>query len=175
MEPQPTSRLPQNCSRNSRRGVLTAGCCVVTALLAGCSERIDTGDSEGGGSQENNQTNESKQPKQEQKMTVEDTSFEVRSIENGTEAHNAVITRDGNTIHVEGMITGRNTCYTADLRETTSEGDDLHIWITSYENSDDDEMCGQALVDIEYTTEVVLSATPATVVVEHNGDVVARD
>lgn len=156
----------------TRRRVLIVGTVTAITLLSGCSGEMDTGYGNKTDDQEHDQPNESERTP---KMTIADTTFEVISTENGTGEENVVIDTNGKTVHIEGTITGQNGCYTADLSSVITEGEDLRVQIESYENSDEDELCTEALIGIEYRTKVILSAVPTTVTVEHNGQTVGSD
>lgn len=186
------ARQWQNRSQTTRRRFLITGSSVGISLLAGCSEETDTGDSEYKRNEnedsdidtnqadetdnhEYDQTNDSSSTEENRAMTVEKSSFEVVSKNSGTGEQSAIIDANGKTIHIEGVITGRNSCYTADLRDVTSEGEDLRIHVESSDASNEGEVCTGALVDIEYTAEITLSDVPATTIVEHNGDEIVRE
>lgn len=178
----------QRCLRSTRRKLLVSGSAIAGALLSGCSDdpltdqpdtnsdedeesaESDTDQTDETDDYEQDQDNEREPPEDDQAMRVEDTSFEIVSIENGTGEQNAISEVDGEQVHIEGIIAGQNGCYTADLSDVLIEGTDLRVQVESYDDSNEDELCTEALVDIKYTADVLLSETPATVIIEHNDD-----
>lgn len=88
----------------------------------------------------------------------------------------AAATFDGDSVTVQGTIQGTNTCYTAKLDELTVENQTLLVNIVSYEDPDEGEVCGEALIGIGY--EVVIefdSEVPAEVTVQHDGQHVTSE
>lgn len=179
-------------SQTTRRRLLIIGSSIGVSLVAGCTEETETGgsdDHQNGNVNPNSDTNQSDRTddpehsqsngsnptETDQAMTVERTSFEVVSRNSGAGKQNVVIDTNEETVHIEGIITGRTSCYTADLKDVIIEDGDLHIHVESYDASDEDELCTEALVDIEYRAEIILSDVPATVTVSHNGDKIERE
>lgn len=104
-------------------------------------------------------------------------TFEIQNKECGSGKNQATVTRDGNQVVVDGIIDGRNTCYTAELKraEYNSDTDDLTVAIRSYED-DGGGSCGQCIVDIDYrATFEFNSGTPDDVTVRHNGEHVTSE
>lgn len=97
-----------------------------------------------------------------------DESFEVTSIKGGTETQEASASF-GDRVDVEGTTTGNNGCYTAELADATVEGGELDVTVEAVEDKDDDEMCTEALVLIDYEASFEFEGElPDRVVVNHD-------
>lgn len=107
---------------------------------------------------------------------VEEVSFEVFEIESGTGEESASVSCENDRVLVRGTIRGENSCYTARIADVSLSDDELTIAVESYEDADKDQMCAQALVEIEYEARVEFTdAEPGTVVVEHDGTPVTTE
>ncbi|WP_224332801.1 hypothetical protein [Haloprofundus halobius] len=87
-------------------------------------------------------------------------------------AGSATVSRDGDTVVVEGCIRGRNGCSEAvlDSAEYDPSDDRLSVVVATEEERDEDEACTQALVSRGYELRVVFEdGTPGTVDVVHDG------
>lgn len=88
----------------------------------------------------------------------------------------AAVTFENDTVSVTGIVQGNNTCYTARLDEVTIEDRTLVVNVESYEDADEDEGCGEAVIGIEYEAVIELDGDlPAEVIVEHNGERVTAE
>ncbi|MFW5928928.1 MAG: hypothetical protein ACOCT0_00705 [Halobacteriota archaeon] len=83
-----------------------------------------------------------------------DTDFEVVSVSsgNGEDEADAELDEEAGEIVITGTAPGNNGCYSARLEEDDYDADeDIYTArIETYEDREDDEMCTEALVDIEY-------------------------
>lgn len=105
-------------------------------------------------------------------------SFEAAGSECGQGANRADVTRGDDRVNVDGTISGRNGCYTAELEDATyDEGaDELTVAVRSYDDSDEGEACQQCIVDVDYRASVEFrDGTPESVTVVHNGDRVTTE
>ncbi|WP_336344679.1 hypothetical protein [Halalkalicoccus ordinarius] len=101
---------------------------------------------------------------------VEEVSFEVFEVENGTGEESASVSFENDRVLVRGTIGGENGCYTARIADVSLSDDEHTIAVESYEDADEGQMCAQMLVGIEYEARVeFIDAEPGTVVVEHDG------
>lgn len=104
-------------------------------------------------------------------------SFEVVDSACGQGANRAEVARGEDRVDVDGTISGRNGCYTAELEAATYDdgADELTVAVRSYDDSDGG-YCQQCIVDIDYRASVEFrDGTPETVTVVHNGDHVTTD
>lgn len=102
-----------------------------------------------------------------------DRSFEVGGTECGQGANRAAVSRGDDRVDVDGTITGRNGCYTAELEDATydEESDELRIAVSAYDDSDEYEGCQQCIVDVDYrATFEFRDGTPEEVTVFHDGE-----
>lgn len=100
-----------------------------------------------------------------------DSSFEVTRVECGSDYGHHDVRTDEGTVTVEGVMDGRDTCYTADLvrGEYVREDDTLHVEVEAREG-DDECMGGQCLVEIHYTATFAFEGgTPGRIEVEQRG------
>ena len=104
-------------------------------------------------------------------------SFRVVDSACGQGANRAEVSRGEDRVDVDGTISGRNGCYTAELEAATYDdgADELTVAVRSYDDSDGG-YCQQCIVDIDYRASVEFrEGTPETVTVVHNGDQVTTD
>ena len=88
------------------------------------------------------------------------------------ERGSASISTDGDSVVVEGCITGRNGCMVAALESAAydAEADELSVRVETEDESEPDEMCTQALVHRGYTVTVEFeNGLPGTTTVTHDG------
>lgn len=99
----------------------------------------------------------------------------VLSRECGRGEDRASIRFEDGLVRIDGVITGANTCETAELESVTLEGSSLRVSIETVPPETGTPACGQCLTDIEYRV-VVRDAdiTPEEVVVVHDGSVVSQ-
>jgi hypothetical protein len=145
-----------------RRTFLT-GAAGVLATVAGCvgsaPETPDDGPADTGDSTE----------------TPTPPSITGRSLEPREDCPNpssASITTDGNSVVVEGCITGRNGCKVAALESATYDAaaDELSVRVVTEDESDTDEMCTQQIVHRGYRVTVEFDGRfPGTTTVTHDG------
>lgn len=106
--------------------------------------------------------------------TVRDTSLEVLGVRSSSEDERASVTFEDGSVAVTGTIGGNNGCYTARLAGATIVDGTLTVNVESYEDAGEEQDCTQVLVAIEYRATVEVDGTPpASVTVEHDGDVVS--
>lgn len=143
------------------------------ALLTGCigggTEDGDDDDEEGDGGE----------PPEETGISLAETEFEVLESGGGTRGDEVTVDTDAEarTVTVEGVLTGNNSCYTAELESVEYDGveDILDVNVRSYEDRDEDEMCAQVIKEIEYRLVAQFKdGLPGRTVVMHNGDRVAE-
>lgn len=94
----------------------------------------------------------------------------------GTGSNRATVEWADRTVTVTGVISGRNGCYTAELKNAryVEDADELRVGVRSY-NPNTEAACTQCIVDIEYrSTFEFEGGLPDTVVVGHNGERVER-
>lgn len=99
-------------------------------------------------------------------------SFEVVGTECGQGANRADVSRGDDRVDVDGTISGRNGCYTAELEQATYDdgADELTVAVRSYDDSDGG-YCQQCIVDVEYRASFEFrDGTPDEVTVVHDGD-----
>lgn len=106
---------------------------------------------------------------------ITETSFEIVENTCGTGRDEASVERGSDRITVRGTISGRNSCFTAELERVAYDADtsDLTVAVRSFSEATEEEACGQCLVDIDYRARVAYDASdPETVTVLHNGETV---
>lgn len=141
----------------NRRSLFAIGvplCLLVAGCLGGPTRSDGSGDGDG--------------------SSVRDTSFEVLEVRSSGEEERASVAFEDGSITVTGTIGGNNGCYTARLADATIGDGALTVSVESYEDAGEGRDCTQALVVIEYRATVTTDGTPpASVTVEHGGDVVS--
>ena len=103
--------------------------------------------------------------------TLEDTAFEVTNVECGSDYGHHDVTTSGDTVTVEGVLDGRDTCYTAELvrGEYAGETDTLFVEVEARE-AEDAAACGQCIVEVHYVATFTFDdGTPEQVEVEQRG------
>lgn len=107
---------------------------------------------------------------------VTETSFEILENECGTGQDEATVDQGTDQVVVEGTISGRNSCFTAELEAATYDTDtgELTVAVRSYSSDGGNGGCTECLVDIEYRATVSYDAPdPESVTVLHNDEPVA--
>ncbi|WP_049979901.1 hypothetical protein [Halolamina rubra] len=102
--------------------------------------------------------------------TITARSLEPR--EECPEPGSASIAAEGSTVTVEGCIVGKNGCMVASLASATydAEADELAVRVATRDDTDEDEMCTQQLVERGYTVTVEFDGgLPGTTTVTHDG------
>lgn len=100
-----------------------------------------------------------------------DRSFEVVDSSCGEGANRAVVERSTDRVDVDGVIDGRNGCYTAELDRAVydDEADELTVDVRAFEEGDG--ACMQCIVDVDYRATFRFDrGTPDTVTVRHDGE-----
>lgn len=108
---------------------------------------------------------------------IRETRFEVCDVGEGEAGESASVTFEDDAITVVGIITGNNGCYTARIANARIDDNEvLVVAVESYEDADEDEMCTQAIVAIEYKAVVGIDGDlPGSVRVEHDGEHVTTE
>lgn len=82
------------------------------------------------------------------------TEFEVTDERGGGDCDDSEYESEIHDDHVtvDGWISGRNGCYTAELSDATydADADELQVTIRSFDDSDEMEGCTQECIEIEY-------------------------
>ncbi|PSP75048.1 hypothetical protein BRC81_16315 [Halobacteriales archaeon QS_1_68_20] len=134
------------------------------ATVAGCLEGGPAGDD----STEEPDENETPTPTPKPAPVLASKSFTVTGTESGESSQRAEVSFD-DTIRINGTTTGNNGCYTAKLAKADVRDGTLAVTVKAVEDRDDDEMCTQALVKIDYeATFEFEDALPDRVVVKHD-------
>ncbi|PSP68065.1 hypothetical protein BRC85_04105 [Halobacteriales archaeon QS_1_69_70] len=146
-----------------RRGFL-GGTVAAAVAVAGCLDAGDAGEEPTGDpTAEPTDTPDGR--------TLEDTAFDVTNVECGSDYGHHDVTTSGDTVTVEGVLDGRDTCYTAELvrGEYVGEMDTLFVEVEARE-SEDAAACGQCIVEIHYVATFAFDeGTPERVEVEQRG------
>lgn len=165
-----------------RRSLLAGATTLTTAALAGClSTPGSNGEPPVGGNTTTDTPTGSQTPTDDPGSTDSPTptddgttqsnqggSFEILRIGPGQGENSATVSFDDG-VTVEGTIGGRNGCYRARLASTEQSGETFRVRVEAYEDADDDEVCTQSLVDIDYrATFAFPESLPGRVVVEHD-------
>lgn len=139
-----------------RRTVLSSAGGLALFALAGCLDR-------GGAGNDPYEEDDANLPD-----GVVDRTFEVVSVRGGSQTQEADVSFD-NRVRISGTTTGNNGCYTARLKDVSFEGGELEVTVEAYEDKDDDQMCTQSLVEIEYEASFQFEGDlPDRVVVKHD-------
>lgn len=107
--------------------------------------------------------------------SVSDTSFEVESVTSGTGDGDASVTFEEGAVRVDGTASGNNGCYTARLGGVSydEEEDRVTVNVETFEDRDEDEMCTEALVGIDYSATAEFDGgLPSSVEVRHDDETV---
>ncbi|QLD87198.1 hypothetical protein HWV23_16200 [Natronomonas halophila] len=150
-----------------RRALLAAAAAATTTGVAGCLRNSGIGDS-------NPDENEDDAPDEStpEGTHLVDQSFEVERIECGEDYGSHDVTTEDQTVTVEGVIDGNNTCYTAELvrSEYVTDEDTLYVEVESVDDADENEVCSTCIVEIEYmATFEFANGTPDTIRVDQRG------
>ena len=102
-------------------------------------------------------------------------SFTVASRNCGQGEDRASVSFAADTVGVNGVIGGSNTCESAALDSVTMTDGTLRVAIVTVMPETGTPACGQCLTDIEYQLEVQYTGPgPDEVVVRHDGSPVTR-
>lgn len=103
-----------------------------------------------------------------------ETRFKVLDSSQDSTEESAIVKVGDGTVTVTGTIVGNTACYTARLDGVTIEEGELVVRVESYDDREEDEMCPEVIIGIEYEAVVEFDdEVPASVRVEHNGEPVA--
>lgn len=103
-----------------------------------------------------------------QKSTLINHSFEIISSGCGTNNGEINASFTDHTVRVTGSIRGKNSCYTAELKNVTCEQGTLTATVRSFETKSSG-MCAMCLTNIKYeSTYTFDGGLPERVVVTHN-------
>lgn len=152
-----------------RRAVLAGATTLTAAGLAGCLSDPGSGEPPVGGDTPTETPTASPTPADGDSPTPSrpDASFEVLRVESG-QGENSASVSFGDDVTVEGTIGGRNGCYTARLADTNLSDGTFTVVVEAYEDREEDEMCTESLVDVDYEAAFSFEGSlPARVVVEH--------
>ena len=143
-----------------RRMVLTGIGLAIAGLSSGCLDRSVAGDDP--------------TPDPPTTPTVDPTLTVIASgCGDGTDR--AAIRFADETVHIEGVIVGSNTCETAQIESVTTTGSTLRVEIVTAVPGTGTPACAQCLTDIEYRATIDGDGfTPDEVVVIHDGTVVEQ-
>lgn len=142
-----------------RRTVLAGGGSLLAGLVAGC-----LGNGTRGGT-----------PTDGPSTPVLNPGFTVESRNCGQGEDRASVSFAEDTIGVDGVIGGSNTCESAALDSVTMTDGTLRIAIVTIMPETGTPACGQCLTDIEYQLKVQYTGrAPDEVVVRHDGSTVTR-
>jgi hypothetical protein len=142
-------------------------------LLTGCVGGGTGDDIEG------EDDNESEEPPEETDISLIDTQFEILESGGGTRGDEVSVEFDDDelAVTVEGTLTGRNSCYTAELESAEYDGveDVFDANVRSFENRADDEMCAQVITEIEYRLVASFDGgLPGRARVRHDDEAIAE-
>jgi len=99
-----------------------------------------------------------------------DSGFEITGKEGGSGTDTATVSTDDLIVTVEGVISGRNGCQTAELDSVTynAETDELTVAVVTTRRADAGPACTQEIVAIDYVATAEFDhGTPGHVVVTH--------
>jgi hypothetical protein len=150
-----------------RRALLAAAAAVTTTSAAGCLRNSGLGDS-------NPDENDGDTPDEStpEGTHLVDQSFEVERVECGEDYGGHEVTTEEQTVTVEGVLDGSNSCYTAELvrSEYVTDEDTLYVEVESVDDSGEDEMCSTCIVEIEYVATFEFeNGEPGSVRVDQRG------
>ncbi|WP_224447788.1 hypothetical protein [Haloprofundus salilacus] len=155
-----------------RRTFLARTTVLAAVGLAGCTSTGtgDESDGDGGGDDGGEWSTDSGNGSGGSGQTITDRTFE-RTGE-CDQPSSATVTRDGDTVVVEGCIRGRNGCSVAVLDSVQYDAaeDRLSVVVATNVEREDDEVCTQALVSRGYEVRVEFeNGLPGNVDVIHDG------
>ncbi|MFQ3320915.1 MAG: hypothetical protein ACI8UR_000748 [Natronomonas sp.] len=145
-----------------RRALLVAAAAATTTSVAGCLADAPGAEPE---------PDADGTPTSTPYRRLVDQTFEVERVECGNEYGSHDVTSGDDVVTIEGVLDGRNTCYTAELvtAEYDSDADELYVDIASVEK-DDSEGCATCIVEIEYVATFTFeNGTPSSIRVEQRG------
>lgn len=156
----------------NRRSFIAAAAAATTTAVAGClADGPPATDPDGDATDEPTDEPSASPDPTPGDPRLADTDFEVTDVACGTaDSHHDVTTGDG-TVTVDGVVDGRNTCYTAELvrGEYVGADDTLYVEVEARER-DDPEACAMCLVEIHYTATFAFeNGTPDRVEVDQRG------
>jgi hypothetical protein len=103
------------------------------------------------------------------KPALVNSSFEIVSAGCGTNSGKINTSFTDHTVRITGSIRGKNSCYTAKLKDTSFEQRTLTVTVRSFETKSSDT-CAMCLKNIEYeSTHTFEGGLPKRVVIIHNG------
>lgn len=156
------------------------------AFLAGClgdgGEPGDEGDGD-----DNASSRGEGEPTEQNTVSLAKTNFEVVRTGGGTRIDSVSVNFEENlpgvsdedvvAVTVEGALTGRNSCYTAELESAEYDPDEdvFSVNVRSFEDREEDEMCTQVMTELEYRlTASFEGGLPERATVRHDGETVAE-
>jgi len=157
-------------------------------LLTGCLGGGGSGDSgdDENGTADTNATEGGETP-ETTGVSLGETEFEVVGTGGGTQRDEVSVSfgeslpgfsqEDLQTVSVEGALTGRNSCYTAELEsaEYDPAEDVFEVRIRSFEDREEDEVCSQVITEVEYRFIASFEGSlPGRTKVSHDGEAVAE-
>jgi len=147
--------------------MLSRTAAVGAAFLAGCLDGGPAGDGDDGDDGGDGGPYDS--PSGTPESTLVDSEFEVTSVMSGTATQAADVSFEDGTVAVEGTTTGNDGCYTAELRDASYEDGRLTVTVEAVDDSEEDQACTQALVEIDYeATFQFEGGLPGSVAVRHD-------
>ncbi|WP_198665659.1 hypothetical protein [Haloprofundus halophilus] len=166
----------------NRRTLLARTATLAAVGVAGCtsdgtSDDGNSGDDSNSGNDSNsdNDSNNGNDGSSGDESTEDATKLVDQTFERTgdcEQAGSATVTRDGESVVVEGCIRGRNGCAVAVLGDVQYDAteDHLTVVVATEIDRDDDEVCSQALVSRGYRARVEFDGgAPDTVDVVHDG------
>lgn len=154
-------------------------------VLTGCLGGGGSGNDQNG-TQNTNATDGDETPEATD-VSLGETDFEVVGSGGGTQGDEVSVTfgenlpgfsqEDLQTVSVEGALTGRNSCYTAELESAEYDPveDVFYVDVRSFEDRDDDEVCAQVITEVEYRLIAAFEGgLPGRTRVRHDGEAVAE-
>jgi hypothetical protein len=154
-----------------RRLFLTAS---VSAVVSGC---VGSGPSdEDGNRTERNDGNETASVGG---VSVVGRDFEVLESGGGTQGDDVSVGFDSErrTVTVEGTVSGRNSCYTAELQDVGYEAESgvLEVEVVTEDTGGENEACMSVITEIEYRLVVEFEGgLPSRTAVVHDGETVVE-
>jgi hypothetical protein len=159
---------------------------VSVAFIAGCLGDGGEPGGEGGGKNDTAGRGDEEQAEQNT-VSLAETNFEVVRTGGGTRADSVSVSfeeslpgvsdEDVVAVTVEGALTGRNSCYTAELEsaEYDREEDIFFVDVRSFEDREENEVCNLFITELEYRlTASFEGGLPGRTAVKHDGEVVAE-
>jgi hypothetical protein len=133
----------------------------------GRDETSDTSTDNSGTDEGRDDPTSTSKPEQEPSLVVH--SFGIVSAGCGTGKNGASISFDDHTVRVRGTIGGKNSCYTAELKNAALDRGTLTVAVRSFE-TENSGVCAMCLKNIEYESAYTFEdGLPKRVAVVHNG------